>query len=206
MASRSTVGLSSQDGEAETMELLRVGVAEEDEIFRRGLMAILLDEDWDCIVLATDGEPNGEAADSTANLDIAVVCAKVLGRMRLPCPIVCLDPQLYGEENCHSSANVKAILPHDHLSADELVVSVRAAVAGLQVESPDLSRQGDAVLNARSIRVLRLLAEGAETREIARRLQLSDRTVKTLVREIQLSLGATTRAQAVAEGLRLGLI
>jgi DNA-binding NarL/FixJ family response regulator len=86
------------------------------------------------------------------------------------------------------------------------VVSVRATVAGLQVESPDLSRQGDAVLNARSIRVLRLLAEGAETREIARRLQLSDRTVKTLVREIQLSLGATTRAQAVAEGLRLGLI
>jgi hypothetical protein len=68
------VWLSSQDGEAETMELLRVGVAEEDEIFRRGLMAILLDEDWDCIVLATDGEPNGEAADSTANLDIAVVC------------------------------------------------------------------------------------------------------------------------------------
>jgi DNA-binding NarL/FixJ family response regulator len=59
------------------------------------------------------------------------------------------------------------------------VVSVRAAVAGLQVESPDLSRQGDAVLNARSIRVLRLLAEGAESREIARRLQLSDRTVKT---------------------------
>lgn len=188
------------------MELLKVGVAEEDEIFRRGLIAILRDEDWDCIVLATDGAANGGVADSAANLDVAVVCARVLGRMRLPCPIVCLDPQLYGAENCHSSANVMANLPHDHLSADELVVSVRAAVAGLQVESPGLSRKGDAALDARSIQVLRLLAEGAETREIARRLQLSDRTVKTLVREIQLSLGATTRAQAVAEGFRLGLI
>ena len=188
------------------MGLLRVGVAEEDEIFRRGLIAILLDEDWDCIVLPTDGVANGEVADSAANLDIAVVCAKVLGRIRLPCPIVCLDPQLYGAENCHSSANVKAILPHDHLSADELVVSVRAAVAGLQVESAGLSRQGDAVLDARRIRVLRLLAEGADTRAIALKLQLSDRTVKTLVREIQLSLGTTTRAQAVAEGFRLGLI
>jgi DNA-binding NarL/FixJ family response regulator len=189
------------------MDLLRVGVAEEDEIFRRGLIAILRDEDWDCIVLATDGAANGEGASSAANLDIAVVCAKVLGQMRLPCPIVCLaDPPLYGAENCHSSANVKAILPHEHLSADELVVSVRAAVAGLRVESPGLSRQGDAVLDARRIRVLRLLAEGADTRAIAGRLQLSDRTVKTLVHEIQLSLGATTRAQAVAEGLRLGLI
>jgi DNA-binding NarL/FixJ family response regulator len=189
------------------MDLLRVGVAEEDEIFRRGLIAILRDEDWDCIVLATDGAANGEGASSATNLDIAVVCAKVLGQMRLPCPIVCLaDPPLYGAESCHSSANVKAILPHEHLSADELVVSVRAAVAGLRVESPGLSRQGDAVLDARRIRVLRLLAEGADTRAIASRLQLSDRTVKTLVHEIQLSLGATTRAQAVAEGLRLGLI
>ena len=190
------------------MELLRVGVAEEDEIFRRGLIAILLDEHWDCVALATDGEANGKSADSAADLDVAVVCAKVLGGMRLPCPIVCLavDPQLYGAENCHSSANVKAILPHEHLSADELVASVRAAVLGLQVESPGLSRHGDAVLDARRIRVLRLLAEGADTRAIARRLKLSERTVKTFVREIQLALGASTRAQAVAEGFRLGLI
>jgi len=188
------------------MGLLRVGVAEEDEIFRRGLIVILLDEDWDCIVLPTDGVANGEVADSAANLDIAVVCAKVLGRIRLPCPIVCLDPQLYGAGNCHSSANVKAILPHDHLGAHELVASVRAALAGLQVESAGLSRQGDAVLDARRIRVLRLLAEGADTRAIALKLRLSDRTVKTLVSEIQQSLGTTTRAQAVAEGFRLGLI
>jgi len=185
-----------------------VGVAEEDEIFRRGLIEVLLDEKWDCIVLATDGEANGKSADSAADLDVAVVCAKVLEGMRLPCPIVCLaaDPQLYGADYCHTSANVKAILPHEHLSADELVTSVRAAVVGLQVESPGLSRQGDAVLDARRIRVLRLLADGADTRAIASDLQLSERTVKTLVREIQLALGASTRSQAVAEGFRLGLI
>jgi hypothetical protein len=131
----------------QTMELLRVGVAEEDEIFRRGLIAVPMDQDWDCIVLATDGEANGKSADSAADLDVAVVCAKVLEGMRLPCPIVCLaaDPQLYGADYCHTSANVKAILPHEHLSADELVTSVRAAVVGLQVESPGLSHQGDAI-------------------------------------------------------------
>jgi DNA-binding NarL/FixJ family response regulator len=189
--------------EGKAMEPLRVGVVEEDEIFRRGLIAVLLDEDWDCIVLATDGAANGQH-DSAAELDIAVVCAKVLAGMRLPCPIVCLAD--YGPESCHSSTNVKAILPHDHLSADELVASIRAAVIGLQVEASGFSRQGDAVLDARATRVLRLLAQGADTRAIARRLQLSERTVKTLVREIQLALGASTRAQAVAEGFRLGLI
>lgn len=140
------------------MEPLRVGVAEEDEIFRRGLITVLLDQEWDCIVLATDGEANGRSADSEAELDIAVVCAKALGGMRLHCPIVCLAD--HGPDSCHSSANVKAILPHDHLSADELVASVRATAVGLKVESPDLSRDGGAVLDARSIRVLRLLAEG----------------------------------------------
>ena len=189
------------------MEPLRVGVAEEDEIFRRGLIAVLEDEDWVCTVLATDGEANGQSADSAADLDVAVVCVKVLRDLPLSCPIVCLaDPPLNGAESCHSSDNVKAVLPHDHLRADEFVASIRAAVAGLQVESPATSRPGDAVLDARSIQVLRLLAEGAETRAIARRLQLSERTVKTLVREIQLALGATTRAQAVAEGFRLGII
>jgi len=186
------------------MEPLRVGVLEEEEIFRRGLIAVLLDEGWDCIVLATDGEANGKSAESAADLNVAVVCAKVLGAFRLSCPIVCLAD--YDPESCHSSANVKAILPHNHLSADELVASVRAAIVGLQVESPGLSRHGETVLDARSVRVLRLLAEGADTRAVALRLQLSERTVKTLVREIQLALGATTRAQAVAEGFRLGLI
>jgi DNA-binding CsgD family transcriptional regulator len=189
------------------MEPLRVGVAEEEEVFRRGLIAVLLDEDWTCNILATDAAANGQSADSAPDLDVAVVCVKVLRGLPLSCPIVCLaDPPLNGPESCHSSDNVKAVLPHDHLSADELVASIRAAVAGLQVESVSLSRPGDTELDARSIRVLMLLAEGADTRAIARRLQLSDRTVKTLVREIQLTLGATTRAQAVAEAFRMGLI
>jgi DNA-binding NarL/FixJ family response regulator len=204
LRSEEYIGAARPRKKDQRMELLRVGVAEEDEVFRRGLIAILRDEDWDCIVLATDVAGNGKSADSAADLDIAVVCAKVLGRMRLPCPIVCLAD--HGAEDCRSSPKVKAILPHEHLSADELVTSVRAAAVGLQVESPALARQGDAVLDPRRIQVLRLLAEGAETRAIARRLQLSERTVKTLVREIQLALGATTRAQAVADGVRLGLI
>ena len=61
-------------------------------------------------------------------------------------------------------------------------------------------------VDGRLLEVLRLLAQGSNTRTIARELGYSERTVKTLIHDIEVALGAQTRAQAVAEGLRLGLI
>jgi DNA-binding CsgD family transcriptional regulator len=189
------------------MEHLRVGVLEEDEVYRRGVMAVLNEDDCVCIVLGGDRETSPVPADAEDSLDVAVVCSRVLDRVRLSCPLVCLAiPELQGAESCHSSPNVKATLPHDGLTAEELVASVRAAAAGLQVESPSLSRLNGDVMDPRRIDVLKLLAGGADTRTIARSLQLSERTVKTLVHDIQLTLGVSTRAQAVAEGIRLGLL
>ena len=189
------------------MELLRVGVLEEDEVYRRGVMAVLNEDDCVCIVLGGDRETSPEAADAEDGLDVAVVCSRLLDEVRLSCPVVCLAvTELQGAESCHSSLNVKATLPHQGLSAEKLVASVRAAAAGLRVESPSLSRLNGGVMDPRRIEVLKLLAGGADTRTIARNLQLSERTVKTLVHDIQLTLGVSTRAQAVAEGIRLGLL
>jgi DNA-binding NarL/FixJ family response regulator len=189
------------------MEPLRVGVLEEDEVYRRGVMAVLNEDDCVCIVLGGDRETSPEAAEAEDSLDVAVVCSRVLDRVRLSCPLVCLAiPELQGAESCHSSPNVKATLPHDGVTAEELVASVRAAAAGLHVQSPTLSRLNGDVMDPRRIDVLKLLAGGADTRTIARSLQLSERTVKTLVHDIQLTLGVSTRAQAVAEGIRLGLL
>jgi DNA-binding NarL/FixJ family response regulator len=98
-----------------------------------------------------------------------------------------------------------ATLPHDGLTGDQLVASVRAAAAGLRVDVSSGSAL-EPVLDLRRVEVLRLLATGATTRAIARELHLSERTVKTLVHDIQLSLGTTTRAQAVGEAVRLGLV
>jgi DNA-binding NarL/FixJ family response regulator len=189
------------------VEPLSVGVLEEDEVFRRGMVAVLAEDDCECIVLEPDGDASGDAVGASVSLDAAVVCSRVLGRVRLACPIVCLaHPDLQGLESCRTWPGVKATLPHEGLGAEELVASVRAAAAGLQVESSSLTRQDDDVLDPRRIEVLKLLATGSDTRAIARKLQLSERTVKTLVHDIHLTLGASTRAQAVAEGMRLGLI
>jgi DNA-binding NarL/FixJ family response regulator len=189
------------------MELLRVGVLEEDEVYRRGLIAVLNEDDCICIVLGGDREPSPEAADAEDRLDVAVVCSRLLEMVRLSCPLVCLAiPELQGAESCHSSPNVKATLSHDGLTAQELVASVRAAAAGLQVESPSLSRLNGDVMDSRRIEILKLLAGGADTRTIAGDLQIAERTVKTLIHDIQLTLGVSTRAQAVAEAIRLGLL
>ena len=86
------------------------------------------------------------------------------------------------------------------------MASVRAAAAGLQVEAMSPDGREEPLLDPRKLEVLRQLATGATTKAIARRLNLSERTVKTLVHDIHLTLGTNTRAQAVAEGVRVGLI
>jgi DNA-binding NarL/FixJ family response regulator len=58
----------------------------------------------------------------------------------------------------------------------------------------------------REVDVLRLLADGASTRDIAERMNYSERTVKNIVHGIMVKLRGRTRAQAVAVAARRGVI
>lgn len=188
------------------MEPLRVGILEDDEVLSRGIIAILNEQGCSCIVLGGAGDVSPEATGTTATLDVAVVCSKSARDLELLCPVVLLTaPVLSGQAGRHVTSKVMATLPHDGLTGDQLVASVRAAAAGLRVDASSGSAL-EPVLDLRRIEILRLLATGATTRAIAKELKLSERTVKTLVHDIQLSLGTTTRAQAAAEAVRLGLI
>jgi len=62
------------------------------------------------------------------------------------------------------------------------------------------------VLSAREQQILQLLAEGCTNREVGERLVLGSETVKTHVAHILTKLKAAHRSQAVAIGLRDGLI
>jgi DNA-binding CsgD family transcriptional regulator len=59
-------------------------------------------------------------------------------------------------------------------------------------------------LTARELQVLRLLAEGASNKSIARRLDITAHTAKFHVASIVTKLGATGRTDAVAKAMRLG--
>ena len=61
-------------------------------------------------------------------------------------------------------------------------------------------------LNDREERVLRLLADGSDTREIGHKLCYSERTVKTIIQDITHRFGLRNRSHAVAYAIRQGLI
>ncbi len=64
----------------------------------------------------------------------------------------------------------------------------------------------DAALTPREIQVLRLLAEGASNKSIARRLGISVHTVKFHVASLLDKFEAIGRTDAVAHAVRLGVI
>jgi DNA-binding NarL/FixJ family response regulator len=61
-------------------------------------------------------------------------------------------------------------------------------------------------LTPREIGVLRMLGEGLGNKTIASRLGISEHTVKFHVGSIFVKLGAASRTEAVARGVRQGLI
>ena len=101
---------------------------------------------------------------------------------------------------------------------EELLRAVRAVAAGsgyLQAEitRPVLQRfarnagpPAVARLSPREVEVLRLLADGFANKQIARRLDLSEATVKGYLSQLFDKLGASDRAHAVALALRTRLI
>jgi DNA-binding NarL/FixJ family response regulator len=98
---------------------------------------------------------------------------------------------------------------------DELVDAIHHVVAGQMVVAPALlpvllraSDDGVASrrLSRREADVLQLMADGASNHEIAEQLHLSHHTVRNHVQHIFARLGAHSKLEAVAIGLRRGLV
>lgn len=88
----------------------------------------------------------------------------------------------------------------------DLARALDAALAGRPYLDPAIRSQGVGRLTERERDVLALLAEGYQHEEIGARLGISAETVRTHLRKASERLGASTRTQAVATALRLGLI
>jgi DNA-binding NarL/FixJ family response regulator len=61
-------------------------------------------------------------------------------------------------------------------------------------------------LSQREVAVVRLMAEGCDTNEIARRMRYADHTVKNIIYSLTHRLGLRNRSHAVAYALRAGII
>ena len=88
-----------------------------------------------------------------------------------------------------------------HSGGSHLAPRVAAKVLA-QVRTPQRTR----LLSPRERTVLRLVSSGLSSKQIARQLSITERTVKFHISSILNKLGAENRAQAVAEAARRGLL
>jgi DNA-binding NarL/FixJ family response regulator len=121
-------------------------------------------------------------------------------------------------------AGASGVLRRAEATPEKLVGAVLSAANGDGMLPPDLlGRLLDQVqhlqkqvlaprgltltgLSARETDVLRLVAEGCDTVEMAKRLCYSERTVKNIIHDITMRLQLRNRAHAVAYAVRHGLI
>ena len=98
-----------------------------------------------------------------------------------------------------------------NMPPSELLDVIRQVHAGkkripAEIASQLAEHMSDETLTGREVEVLKAVAEGNRNRSIAEKLFISEETVKVHIKHIMEKLGASDRTQAVAIGLRRGII
>lgn len=97
------------------------------------------------------------------------------------------------------------------MSSDSIVETIRRVHTGRKYVAPEIAahlaeHMGEETLSPRETEVLRLVSGGNRNQDIAKKLFISEETVKIHVRHILEKLNASDRTQAVAIALRRGII
>lgn len=206
---------------------LRLLLVDDHVIVREGIRAVL-EEQQDIAVVGECGSGD-EALAVAAQLapDVVLLDLNMPGlspvdtirglRSRLPAVRVMVftsfgDDQLVREV---LEAGATGFLLKDALQ-DELLHGIRCVAAGQPYLAPGAQRQlmellrrppppaADA-LTARETDVLRLITQGCSNKVIARRLDITEGTVKGYVSQILAKLGVEDRTQAALHAVRKGL-
>jgi DNA-binding NarL/FixJ family response regulator len=205
----------------------RVVVAAASPAERAGLAALLSAQP--AFTVLESGAPPGDLADLAELTEADVVVLALRPGQALPLPLALLpdaagrapaivvlgDGEREGWGRRAVRAGAAAALPRT-AGAEQITAAVAAAAAGLVVlpAGEAVPRARPAVhaaapvqpLTPREIEILALVAEGLANKEIAARLGISDHTVKTHLAALFAKLGVSSRAEAVAIGVRLGVI
>jgi two-component system, NarL family, response regulator YdfI len=213
--------------------VIRVFIVAASPLARSGLQQLLASPEIEIVGSAVDldsaagllSEPEAEpdvividaAREASAAATDLSAAASDLGA---DIPIVILetaDNASLGSDLLRQGA--RAVLPAG-ITHNELIAAIRAVTSGLIVLHPstiaaiphtavNTSRAtGEWIepLTKREKEVLQMLAAGLGNKEIAAKLNISDHTAKFHVGSILGKLGVSTRAEAVAMGIRRGLV
>ncbi|WP_328518686.1 response regulator transcription factor [Kribbella sp. NBC_00359] len=211
--------------------MIRVLVADDHPVFRRGLVGVLTEE--------PEVEVVGEAGDGDAAMALAAelgpdvvlmdlhmegtggIAATRRLTAELPDIAVLVLTMLDDEESLHSAlrAGARGYLVKG-ASGDRILQAVRAVAAGEAVFGADVAGLvlGRLISERRTVRpgpfpmltdreeeILTLMSHGRTNIEIARRLVVSDKTVRNHITNIFAKLGVADRSQAIIRARDAGL-
>ena len=204
---------------------IRVLIADDHPIMRTGLLA-LLDTESSIAVVAAVGT-TAEALAETVRLSPDVVLmdlqfqgqfegAEATRRIRAlenaPAVLILTNYDAESDIVTAIESGAAGYLLKD-TPPDDLIAAVLAAASGQSALAPAVAtrlmarvRDSQSALSIRELEVLTLVAAGHSNGDIARRLHLSETTVKSHLAHIFPKLGATSRTAAVAAARQAGLI
>jgi two-component system, NarL family, response regulator LiaR len=204
---------------------VRVLIADDHSVVRQGLrMFLTLDPELEVIGEASNG---AEAIQMTRALSPDVVLMDLLMpgtdgiaatqriRAEVPTTEVLALTSVLEDASVVGAVQAGAIgyLLKD-TSAEQLCKAIKAAAQGKVQLAPEAAARlvrevrapdNPESLTARETEVLRALAGGLTNREIARALNIGERTVKTHVSHLLGKLGLQSRTQAALYAVRIGL-
>lgn len=180
---------------------LRVAVHAADPVRRAGLLSLLAEAGYQT-----------DAAEEAADVLLWDLAAGEGAAPADAAPMVLLTDRSDAEHD----SRFAAVLPRSAAPA-AITAAVGAVAAGLVVRLPgaefvdagfQAADEGGklGLLTPREVEILRAVGDGLSNKEVARRLGISAHTVKFHLEAIFDKLGAGSRAEAVAKGLRRGVI
>ncbi|HEY5929447.1 MAG TPA: response regulator transcription factor [Burkholderiales bacterium] len=201
---------------------IRVLIADDHAVVREGLAAMINRQpDMRVVAEAPDGM---EAVRqwSEQRPDVALVDLRMprLDGVGFISQVRTLDPKARililttfdGDEDIYRGmrAGAKAYLLKD-APREQLLDCIRAVHAGDTFLPPNVAAKlaaqvSEERLTDREQEILKLIAAGDSNKAIARKLNISEGTVKTHVKSVLFKLGATSRTEAAAIAARRGLV
>ncbi len=207
----------------------RLLIADDQEIVRRGLKALLADTEIKIVAEVTTGRAAVEYA-LEHDLDLVLMDVRMpdgdgmnaLGRIKLDKPDLPIL-MFSNYDNPTYIARAVALGASGYLlkgcTREELVKAIQTAAAGENVwtrdelrrvtgalATPRLNADIEAPLTTRESEVLRQLAYGLKNKEIAQALGISYETVKEHVQHVLRKLGVSDRTQAAVWAVRKELV
>jgi DNA-binding NarL/FixJ family response regulator len=205
---------------------IRIVIADDHSVVRRGLrMFLAMDPELVVVGEAADGEEAVKIArqllPDIVLMDLLMpvmdgITATAIIRRELPDTEVLALTSVLEDASVVGAVRAGAIgyLLKD-TDADALCRAIKAAAAGQVQLTPQAaarlmqvvsSPESPEELTERETEVLRLMAQGRANKEIARSLNISEKTVKVHVSNILSKLGVQSRTQATLYAIRIGLV